>query len=272
MAYKESYNSSRLIVLEDEDNGQVMKRIRPIHTGKQEENFVHAKDELDSIPFKLNKPHRSFGDVDNMTPSPTVHINKADNTEWLVHKVNGRETLQGLALKYGVEVSDIKKINKLWGNEDIFARKEIYIPTTMEHFQSIAKQHPQTGLKEKNLDLTKNFDQKKPDIIKQFVEITHCEEKVAQHYLEEKNYNFTKALGSYFTEQENKPVKENGIVTPKVALDDLEIWTDEEGKAKQIREFNELNIHAINGPRDLAEVKKSVQARFEQDDEQMFNL
>nr|XP_020471157.1 lysM and putative peptidoglycan-binding domain-containing protein 1 [Monopterus albus] len=44
------------------------------------------------------------------------------------HKVQPGETLQGLALKYGVSMEQIKRANRLYTNDSIFLRKSLSIP------------------------------------------------------------------------------------------------------------------------------------------------
>jgi len=55
-------------------------------------------------------------------------------------------------------------------------------------------------------------------------------------------------------------------------MDDLEIWTDEEARKKQMNSFDNLTLHAINGPANLAKVSTSVQDRLTKENEQMFDL
>lgn len=46
----------------------------------------------------------------------------------LEHLVQPGETLQGLALKYGVTMEHIKRANRLYTNDSIFLKKSLYIP------------------------------------------------------------------------------------------------------------------------------------------------
>ncbi|XP_030639795.1 tropomodulin-4 isoform X1 [Chanos chanos] len=49
------------------------------------------------------------------------------------HKVQPGETLQGLALKYGVSMETIKRANRLYTNDSIFLKKSLSIPVISEH-------------------------------------------------------------------------------------------------------------------------------------------
>ncbi|XP_062848551.1 lysM and putative peptidoglycan-binding domain-containing protein 1 [Trichomycterus rosablanca] len=48
------------------------------------------------------------------------------------HEVQPGETLQGLALKYGVSMEQIKRANRLYTNDSIFLKKFLYIPVLAE--------------------------------------------------------------------------------------------------------------------------------------------
>lgn len=46
----------------------------------------------------------------------------------LEHTVQAGETIQGLALKYGVSMEEIKRANRLYTNDSIFLKKSLLIP------------------------------------------------------------------------------------------------------------------------------------------------
>ncbi|CAE6416547.1 unnamed protein product [Rhizoctonia solani] len=50
--------------------------------------------------------------------------------EMLVHKVQPKDSLAGVALRYGVSIADIRKVNKLWTADSIHLRSMLYIPLT----------------------------------------------------------------------------------------------------------------------------------------------
>ncbi|CAE6424659.1 hypothetical protein RSOLAG1IB_03977 [Rhizoctonia solani AG-1 IB] len=50
--------------------------------------------------------------------------------EMLVHKVQPKDSLAGVALKYGVSIADVRKVNKLWTADSIHLRSVLYIPLT----------------------------------------------------------------------------------------------------------------------------------------------
>ncbi|KAJ8247853.1 hypothetical protein GJAV_G00251250 [Gymnothorax javanicus] len=52
--------------------------------------------------------------------------------KYIVHRVTDSDTLQGIALKYGVTMEQIKRVNKLFGNDCIFLRNSLNIPVLSE--------------------------------------------------------------------------------------------------------------------------------------------
>ncbi|KAG8749777.1 hypothetical protein FRC12_013232 [Ceratobasidium sp. 428] len=50
--------------------------------------------------------------------------------EMLVHKIQPKDSLAGVALRYGVSLADIRKANKLWAADSIHLRSVLYIPLT----------------------------------------------------------------------------------------------------------------------------------------------
>ncbi|KAL1832664.1 hypothetical protein ACET3Z_002315 [Daucus carota] len=54
-------------------------------------------------------------------------------SNYIEHRVSKFDTLAGVAIKYGVEVADIKKINGLVTDIQMFARKTLYIPLPGRH-------------------------------------------------------------------------------------------------------------------------------------------
>ncbi|KAJ8252423.1 hypothetical protein COCON_G00217350 [Conger conger] len=67
---------------------------------------------------------RSYGS----TASVTAPLGE----KYIEHRVTDSDTLQGIALKYGVTMEHIKRVNKLFGNECIFLRNSLNIPVASE--------------------------------------------------------------------------------------------------------------------------------------------
>ncbi|KAM7421557.1 hypothetical protein PAMA_015612 [Pampus argenteus] len=62
---------------------------------------------------------RSYGSLVRSPLSPVRHIE---------HNIQPGETLQGLALKYGVSMEQIKRANRMYTNDSIFLKKSLSIP------------------------------------------------------------------------------------------------------------------------------------------------
>ncbi|XP_056134975.1 lysM and putative peptidoglycan-binding domain-containing protein 2 [Lampris incognitus] len=67
---------------------------------------------------------RSYGS----TASVTVSLGE----KFIEHRVTDSDTLQGIALKYGVTMEQIKRANKLFSNDCIFLRNSLNIPVVSE--------------------------------------------------------------------------------------------------------------------------------------------
>lgn len=53
------------------------------------------------------------------------------------HMVSSTDTLQGLALKYGVTTEQIRRTNRLWANDSLFLRESLMIPVPIERGDSL---------------------------------------------------------------------------------------------------------------------------------------
>ncbi|XP_059195399.1 lysM and putative peptidoglycan-binding domain-containing protein 1 [Centropristis striata] len=69
----------------------------------------------------LGSRTRSYGSLVRSPLSPV-------RQRRIEHKIQPGETLQGLALKYGVSMEQIKRANRLYTNDSIFLKKSLSIP------------------------------------------------------------------------------------------------------------------------------------------------
>ncbi|XP_006001976.1 lysM and putative peptidoglycan-binding domain-containing protein 2 [Latimeria chalumnae] len=67
---------------------------------------------------------RSYGSIASV-PAPLAE-------KYLEHRVDAGDTLQGIALRYGVTMEQIKRANKLFTSDCIFLRKTLSIPVISE--------------------------------------------------------------------------------------------------------------------------------------------
>ncbi|KAJ3593413.1 hypothetical protein NHX12_005748 [Muraenolepis orangiensis] len=62
----------------------------------------------------------------------TASVAASLGEKFIEHRVSDSDTLQGIALKYGVTMEHIKRANKLFGNDCIFLRASLSIPVLSE--------------------------------------------------------------------------------------------------------------------------------------------
>ncbi|KAG7233298.1 hypothetical protein INR49_007247 [Caranx melampygus] len=67
---------------------------------------------------------RSYGSTASVTASL--------GEKYIEHRVTDSDTLQGIALKYGVTMEQIKRANKLFSNDCIFLRNSLNIPVASQ--------------------------------------------------------------------------------------------------------------------------------------------
>ncbi|XP_009398284.2 uncharacterized protein LOC103982918 [Musa acuminata AAA Group] len=67
------------------------------------------------------------------SPSPSLCSSNSSGAKYIEHNVSKLDTLAGIAIKYGVEVADIKRINGLVMDLQMFAHKSLLIPLPGRH-------------------------------------------------------------------------------------------------------------------------------------------
>ncbi|KAK6326319.1 hypothetical protein J4Q44_G00019640 [Coregonus suidteri] len=73
---------------------------------------------------------RSYGSLVQSNLSPV-------RQRRIEHQVQPGETLQGLALKYGVSMEQIKRANRLYTNDSIFLKKSLSIPVLSDDYSDV---------------------------------------------------------------------------------------------------------------------------------------
>ncbi|CAG8518295.1 4478_t:CDS:2, partial [Ambispora gerdemannii] len=74
----------------------------------------------------------------------------------IVHEVKKTDTLAGIALFYGIEVSLLKKTNKLWTNDSIHMHKYLYIPLDECKFDDDNERRTTVILEDDRIHISKN--------------------------------------------------------------------------------------------------------------------
>ncbi|XP_014467420.1 PREDICTED: lysM and putative peptidoglycan-binding domain-containing protein 2 isoform X1 [Dinoponera quadriceps] len=70
-------------------------------------------------------------------------------TESLVkHIVSSTDTLQGIALKYGVTTEQIRRVNRLWASDSLFLREHLLIPVSADSPASACNDEPAVASEE----------------------------------------------------------------------------------------------------------------------------
>lgn len=73
------------------------------------------------------------GKVPNREHNPTMMSSSAIALGYIQHPISKLDTLAGIAIKYGVQVADIKKVNGLVTDRQMFALKTLHIPLHGRH-------------------------------------------------------------------------------------------------------------------------------------------
>lgn len=76
---------------------------------------------------------------DDFSHSDRRRDKRNGDNEPIFHTVSATDTLEGIAVKYGVQVADIKRVNRLFSNQDLWARKELVIPSPEELEEELAR-------------------------------------------------------------------------------------------------------------------------------------
>ncbi|OQR72107.1 lysM and putative peptidoglycan-binding domain-containing protein 2-like [Tropilaelaps mercedesae] len=84
-----------------------------------------SRSRLDGAPLSGGRrTPRSYGSCGSRTGQMAARI----NVRIIRYRVQPSDTLQGIALKYGVTMEDIKRENRLWTTDSLFLREHLDIP------------------------------------------------------------------------------------------------------------------------------------------------
>ncbi|EGD72363.1 hypothetical protein PTSG_00383 [Salpingoeca rosetta] len=64
------------------------------------------------------------------TATTTSAYGQDPNTTFILHEVEGHHTLTGIALQYRTTVDQLKRLNNIWGEAELHARKVIKVPAS----------------------------------------------------------------------------------------------------------------------------------------------
>lgn len=90
-----------------------------------------------------------------MSPSNGINSNGgANGRNYIEHQVSKMDTLAGVAIKYGVEVADIKRLNGLATDLQMFAVKTLHIPLPGRHPPSPSLSDGSSSSRENSMERT----------------------------------------------------------------------------------------------------------------------
>ncbi|KAM3147563.1 LysM and putative peptidoglycan-binding domain-containing protein 1 [Paramecium bursaria] len=130
-----------------------------------------------------------------------------DGQKKLVHIIQPDDTLEGLALQYGVPACKIRNYNHLNTN-DIFYLKSIEIPDPMSDHQ-----------KQETIDKDKFLRELKiQEFVSKILKAEDKSSKVATFYLDMANWNMRQAIIEYLQDYEfEQKAQKNPIIQQKIA-------------------------------------------------------
>ncbi|KZC09557.1 LysM and putative peptidoglycan-binding domain-containing protein 1 [Dufourea novaeangliae] len=79
---------------------------------------------------------RDTGKILKKYGSTAKHVTRTENL--IKHAVSATDTLQGIALKYGVTTEQIRRVNRLWASDSLFLREHLLIPLNSENPWSLS--------------------------------------------------------------------------------------------------------------------------------------
>ncbi|KAI9006047.1 hypothetical protein BC832DRAFT_556000 [Gaertneriomyces semiglobifer] len=131
----------------------------------------------------IDESHAGIGHVLTNGNVPMRRFSSADQDtahELDTHTVGPTDTLAGLAILYGVSKAELKRVNRLWNDDDIRLRQKIYIPGRTGASGSVSgKQRaldnripskPASGLSEKTSDSPELADETMDGLLKRIDE------------------------------------------------------------------------------------------------------
>lgn len=89
-----------------------------------------------TLASAMQNTKRSGGDYGSLAKS------KFEPTYYISHEVKSDDTIQRLALKYSINVQDIKKVNKLWSDGELTLLKNVYIPVNSSQLSILRTEYP----------------------------------------------------------------------------------------------------------------------------------
>jgi len=92
---------------------------------------------LTDVVQTTKRPGGNYGSLAKSQLQPNFYI---------FHKVESDDTLQRLALKYSVNVQEIKRVNKLWSDAELRLLENVFIPVHPNQLATLRSLHPMLNI------------------------------------------------------------------------------------------------------------------------------
>ncbi|KAG8863319.1 hypothetical protein FRB96_008810 [Tulasnella sp. 330] len=130
-------------------NGLTSSKSHPLSSPSPTSSWRRSHEDEFGLPDKSRRTTRRRTNSDGLNPHKAEGSHRGatrkgkgrmidDEMEVIVHEILPTDSLAGVALKYGVELSDLRKANKLWSSDTIHLRKTLLIPLESRRFKSSA--------------------------------------------------------------------------------------------------------------------------------------
>jgi len=162
-----------------------MKRKRRKKSLNLSDSTLTNFNNYDDLLALLNNPDSKTKQQEDNIEKFVEELKIDPETSYIIHTVDSKDTLQGLALKYCITVQEIKKANKIWHPSAMYSQKQILIP--VRHSELLNRLRTRTDGKQE-------LDKEKAYILNKFIEITNTTESEALQYLKLTNFNLDRAV------------------------------------------------------------------------------
>lgn len=149
--------------------------------------------------------------------STSKHTNRNQNV--IKHVISNTDTLQGIALKYGVTMEQIRRLNRLWASDSLFLRESLLIPVTDINSYPIHVEPAASSSQSESDDVTSPCSIE--DDVSNFLDkIDNSIASTKREVKKFRNSEFTSSLDDNYTSDRNK------LSTPKQLINNNTVTND----------------------------------------------
>jgi len=168
------------------------------------DSFIGKNEPLETPTNQVEIPGSNKGKSELLPSSRTKNdrqrgpVDRTKSNGYIIHQVEPNDTLQGIALQYGVSMPEIKTANKIYAANVIFLPPQLIIPLTEGDYAALVQSRQQEKIQE-NLQLT--------EMVKLFCRETGENDSVAFSYLDQTNHDLQRAIEKYKIDTIQKSAK-----------------------------------------------------------------